>query len=243
MLIVRGGRPGSRDQNPTATPPFPPYARYIPQTTPLPPFPPFSLLTNLSALRPEIVLPKKKIQPLASHLATRRHAPSTWSKSPVENATILDLGQVDESIWLDLYISLVDGCHKYLDRLFAERALAKSCKAGAPLLGDVAGRGRRSARRGGSIRRVAGRSRSIGQTRGSYSRVDLRLNGLRSGSTRMDGWIVRVARGRVWLFWHISTLELLAHRLGQRVQVPKTRSCHWLLLLGIASSARAEYRS
>ncbi len=81
---------------------------------------------------------------------------------------------------------------------------------------------------------------AVDQARCCNARIDVHSGWLCCRAAGMHGRVVRVATRRVWLLRRTIAFELLAHRLGQRMQVPESRTSGLLLLLDVRTPSRAE---
>ena len=77
-------------------------------------------------------------------LAARRQAPATRTKRAVQNPAVLDLGQVDDAVGLDLDVELVQRLHQHRRRLRAKGCRRQAVEGRRPV--DVAAVAVRAAR-------------------------------------------------------------------------------------------------
>jgi len=123
-------------------------------------------------------------------LAAGSHAPAARSKGLVEDAAVLDLGQVDDAVGLDLDVHGVEGRHEHGGHFGAEGGRREAVEGGGPVdavLG-LARLGRQGRGEGRGRRARVGR-RGDGGREGGVDLVD--------GGTLDDGCLgVDVVRGQ-----------------------------------------------
>lgn len=56
-----------------------------------------------------------------AQLTPRCHTPATWTKGLVENASVFDLGQVDNTVGFNLHVLEWNGFHQHRGDFWAER--------------------------------------------------------------------------------------------------------------------------
>lgn len=86
----------------------------------------------LPAIANKRILPRHRLW-RNNTLTPRDKTPSTRSKRLVENASVLDLGEVDDAIGLNLYF--LGGClrQQNISRLFGKRLCGKSVERACPV--------------------------------------------------------------------------------------------------------------
>jgi hypothetical protein len=80
----------------------------------------------------ECVFPRDHL-PSYDRLASRRQSPSTRTERLVQYPSVLDLGEVDDSVRFDLYVIIWNGRQKNFRSLFTERLRRETVERACPV--------------------------------------------------------------------------------------------------------------
>lgn len=87
---------------------------------------------NIPTMHQQSILPSHTLRRHNS-LPPRRQPPSPRPKRPIQNPPVLNLGQVDDALRLDLDVVLVDGRHEDVGGLLGEGLVGEAVVGGRPV--------------------------------------------------------------------------------------------------------------